>query len=636
MSGYQIFTQPSQQALDTAANVLSGATLTFQVTGTSTPTDAYSEPTLTTPLANPLSANGAGVFVPVFLDPEVVYRIILKTQAGVTLQTWDPANENIIALFTQQYIGQILFPRTSLEISNGVTPVSYAYEAPNILRYGADSTGVADSANAIRQALLANSYAYIPGGFTFKVASTIVITGNIVTIVGDRGGSFSGQSSGINFTGTGSLFSATGTEFGNIYIGHLSIVGGSGDGAYCIHSTRPQSLFEYIHMEDAVVGYNNPGIKLSSSSQGSWSSCIRRCKWVGPPSTNAFRGYYVDIDGGNVDLEWCTGTRGSVGCEIIKGETIRLHKCNFNLQDSASSSESTTAGQNSVRLSGVASKKSVRLDTCYLEGSTTCLWVESVDSLKVVSTFIDDLGAGTCNVRIDSSASKNVTIDSCNMRARLNGGKNILNAGTGTIITGTTLLTDGDATCIPLDNSGEGLVTINNRITGNVAGSAIQTTQPMVDIGNTLVSGGRLDTTGVTQFLFPSTGTWTPALSGSGTAGANTYATQQGTYFTIGRRVFADFVITLTAKDGAMAGNIRISGLPFTSRNLAVSASAVLIASYDNIDLSAGKSQLTAVVSANSTLCALIECGDNVASASIAAAGITNTTSLRGTAIYDF
>jgi hypothetical protein len=93
MNGYQIFTQPSQQALDTAANVLSGATLTFSLTGTSTPTDAFSDPTLTTPVANPLSANAAGVWIPIFLDPTVTYRIVLKTAAGAVLQTWDPANE---------------------------------------------------------------------------------------------------------------------------------------------------------------------------------------------------------------------------------------------------------------------------------------------------------------------------------------------------------------------------------------------------------------------------------------------------------------------------------------------------------------------------------------------------------------
>jgi hypothetical protein len=164
MSAFQIFTQPSQQALDTAASVLSGATLTFLVTGTSTPTDAYSEPTLTTPLANPLSANAAGVFVPVFLDPEVVYRIILKTQAGVTLQTWDPANENVIALITSQYIGLTLdsLKRTAAEIAAGVTPVNYAYGPGDVRRYGALGDDATNDWSAFDQARRSNDRIIVP------------------------------------------------------------------------------------------------------------------------------------------------------------------------------------------------------------------------------------------------------------------------------------------------------------------------------------------------------------------------------------------------------------------------------------------------------------------------------------------
>lgn len=156
MGAFQIFTQPSQQALDTAANVLSGATLTFTLTGTSTPTNAYSDSALTTPVANPLSANSAGVFIPVFLDPLVTYRIVLKSQAGVVLQTWDPANENVLS---QSIIGQYLFPRTSAEIAALITPSSYAFRATPVAeaaRYGF-STAASASANttAITNAIAA-------------------------------------------------------------------------------------------------------------------------------------------------------------------------------------------------------------------------------------------------------------------------------------------------------------------------------------------------------------------------------------------------------------------------------------------------------------------------------------------------
>lgn len=162
MSAFQIFTQPSQQALDTAANVLSGATLTFTLTGTSTPTNAYSDSSLSTPVANPLSANAAGVWAPIFLDPAVTYRIVMKTSAGAVLQTWDPANESIIAYFTQQIIGRLLYPRTQAEINASVTPTNYFYPPLNVLRYGTNTTpGTTDMAPAFQAAI---NVAKIAGG----------------------------------------------------------------------------------------------------------------------------------------------------------------------------------------------------------------------------------------------------------------------------------------------------------------------------------------------------------------------------------------------------------------------------------------------------------------------------------------
>lgn len=57
---------------------------------------------------------------------------------------------------------------------------------------------------------------------------------------------------------------------------------------------------------------------------------------------------------------------------------------------------------------------------------------------------------------------------------------------------------------------------------------------------------------------------WTPTLAGSGTAGAHTYSVQAGKYSRRGSKFTATFSITVTAKDGAMAGNLQIRGLPVT------------------------------------------------------------------------
>lgn len=192
-TAFQIFTQPSQQALDTAANVLSGATLTFTLTGTSTPTNAYSDSTLSTPVANPLSANAAGVFIPVFLDPLITYRVVLKTQAGAVLQTWDPANENLLAYFTQALIGSILYPISSAETSAGLTnsDLNRVYPYGNLARFKCDMTGgtVNDVqiANALAAAAATGGTGYIfhPGG-SIQHASQVLVPAGVSVFGFDR------------------------------------------------------------------------------------------------------------------------------------------------------------------------------------------------------------------------------------------------------------------------------------------------------------------------------------------------------------------------------------------------------------------------------------------------------------------
>lgn len=64
-------------------------------------------------------------------------------------------------------------------------------------------------------------------------------------------------------------------------------------------------------------------------------------------------------------------------------------------------------------------------------------------------------------------------------------------------------------------------------------------------------------------------GTWTPTLIGTTTAGVQTYSAQNGSYVKIGKLVFISFRVTLTAKGGTIAGNIRVGGLPFPIASLA-------------------------------------------------------------------
>jgi hypothetical protein len=92
-------------------------------------------------------------------------------------------------------------------------------------------------------------------------------------------------------------------------------------------------------------------------------------------------------------------------------------------------------------------------------------------------------------------------------------------------------------------------------------------------------------------------GTWTPVVAGSTSAGTATYAVQNGRYTKVGRQVFIECNVTWSAGTGT--GNIRITGLPFTSANSTTNP-ALSIGIVDFYTLSA-LNVMTALVVSNST-----------------------------------
>lgn len=126
------------------------------------------------------------------------------------------------------------------------------------------------------------------------------------------------------------------------------------------------------------------------------------------------------------------------------------------------------------------------------------------------------------------------------------------------------------------------------------------------------------------EFLF------TPIMYGSTVAGTNTYTLQYGKATKIGRVVFVEMKITLSAKDAAMAGTIRLTytGAPALPSSAAGSYGSLSVIAYDNLNLTAGYTQAGIIVDANAATFVLVESGDDVAAGSITAAQINATTSL--------
>ena len=91
-----LLTQPVIRAVDASGLPIPGARLQFYITGTTTPTPVYAGASLSTPLANPVTADSGGLFAPIFLDPTVVYRAQLLNSAGSLIQDVDPVNGSIV------------------------------------------------------------------------------------------------------------------------------------------------------------------------------------------------------------------------------------------------------------------------------------------------------------------------------------------------------------------------------------------------------------------------------------------------------------------------------------------------------------------------------------------------------------
>ncbi len=92
----------------------------------------------------------------------------------------------------------------------------------------------------------------------------------------------------------------------------------------------------------------------------------------------------------------------------------------------------------------------------------------------------------------------------------------------------------------------------------------------LIGVDPTLVTdssvAGVTNSTVRAERLVTSGGTWTPAFAGAGTPGTQTYAAggQVGFWTRVGDEVTVFGSLTMTNKDGATAGNLRITGLPFS------------------------------------------------------------------------
>lgn len=122
-------------------------------------------------------------------------------------------------------------------------------------------------------------------------------------------------------------------------------------------------------------------------------------------------------------------------------------------------------------------------------------------------------------------------------------------------------------------------------------------------------------------------GRWTPVLAGGTTPGTNTYGIQTGIYVRIGNMVFVQGVISVSSKDAAMAGALRVTGLPFVSQpDSANNTFAIAVPVWQNLTLTANYTTIGAQVNPSTNFMTLNQSGSNNGLISLGATAIAGST----------
>lgn len=165
MSGIR-FQDPNPQFFDDDGDVLAGGSLTFYVTGTSTPATTYDDDDLDPGDANPnpidLDADGRPS-VDIFLDPAVVYRCVLKDANDATIWDKDPIAGGDINAAITAHNNDLSAHYAATESQRGFVELASQSEV---------NTGT-DTARAVTPAGLANRTATETRAGVVELATTV-------------------------------------------------------------------------------------------------------------------------------------------------------------------------------------------------------------------------------------------------------------------------------------------------------------------------------------------------------------------------------------------------------------------------------------------------------------------------------